>query len=96
MDDDRAIQRLREFMQVFTPEGAMALAMERQQENKSLYNALQLANITPVAARHQIRLAKEKPGAGQAAPPLQHDPLAYPAQVEAPGPVQELPDFDTF
>ncbi|WP_188380156.1 Mu transposase C-terminal domain-containing protein [Oxalicibacterium faecigallinarum] len=47
-DDEKAMQRLREFMQVFKPEGAMQIAMERQQENKSLYNQLKLSSINPV------------------------------------------------
>lgn len=59
MDDDQATQRLREFMDTFTPDGALAAAFERQQENKALYNGLQLATITPVAARHQIHLTKD-------------------------------------
>lgn len=48
-DDARAAQRLREFLQVFKPEGALALEFARQSENKALYNDLQFANVDPIA-----------------------------------------------
>ncbi|HEX7388125.1 MAG TPA: DDE-type integrase/transposase/recombinase [Castellaniella sp.] len=51
-DDPQSAQRLREFIQVFTPEGAMAAEHARQQENKSLYDALGLASVAPVAPAH--------------------------------------------
>lgn len=47
---EKDIQRLKEFLQVHTPEGALALAFERQSENKSLYNALSFAGINPLPA----------------------------------------------
>ena len=59
LNDDRARQRLREFMQVFTPEGAMVAALDRQQENKALYNTLQLSNIRPVQASPKTWLLEE-------------------------------------
>jgi putative transposase len=58
-DKEQDAQRLREFMQVFTPEGAMALAFEREAENKSLYNRLQLSSVNPVAAPAKTRLIEE-------------------------------------
>lgn len=50
-------QKLREFLQTFTPEGALALALDRQDENKKLYSKLELANVSPV-------LLPRKPGLG--------------------------------
>lgn len=48
VDEAISSQRLKEFIQVFTPEGALALVRERQEENKRLYSQLELANISPV------------------------------------------------
>jgi len=39
-------QKLKEFLRVFTPEGAAKLAFERQQENRELYEHLGLGAIT--------------------------------------------------
>ncbi|WP_321845894.1 DDE-type integrase/transposase/recombinase [Paraburkholderia bannensis] len=47
--DEKSAQRLREFLEVFTPEGAVALEMERQSENKNLWSELQLASVEPIA-----------------------------------------------
>ena len=52
--DKGAAQRLREFMRIFTPEGAMAVQFERQAENKALYNSLQMSSVTPVIAPHRF------------------------------------------
>lgn len=95
LNDDRAIQRLREFMGVFTPEGAMEAAMLRQEENKSLYNRLQLASITPVTQTNPIRLTEDISRAEWAAQPSATIP-AFPAQLEAAVSGDALPDFDTF
>jgi putative transposase len=54
------VQRLREFRQVFTPEGAMATAFEREAENKALYSQLCMASVSPVAALSKTRLIEEK------------------------------------
>ncbi|KDC57244.1 integrase core domain protein [Bordetella bronchiseptica MBORD591] len=95
LDDDRAIQRLREFMDVFTPEGALEMAMSRQEENKSLYHGLNLASIAPATQPKQFRLTKDISRAEWAAP--QPAPLpASQAQAEAPVANDALPDFDTF
>lgn len=51
--------RVREFLQVFTPKGAVAMELERQAENKSLYNSLQLAGITPVPQSPRFSLTEE-------------------------------------
>ena len=96
-DDERASQRLREFMQVFTPEGALAAALERQQENKSLYNTLQVGSINPVAPLKKFSLTKET---SSTAPSMAEDRSSpsIPSSgslPEATAP-QTLPDFDTF
>lgn len=37
----------------------MAMELERQAENKSLYNSLQLASVTPVPRSPEFRLTEE-------------------------------------
>lgn len=96
LDDDRAIQRLREFMEVFTPDGAMGMAMSRQEESKSLYNRLQLANITPVVQRNSTHPIKEDIAHTEWAA----RPITFPASTTQPeasvADDAPLPDFDTF
>lgn len=98
LDGDRAQQRLREFMQVFTPEGALATAFERQDENKTLYNRLQLSSIQPVLEKSRIRLLEDihtevvEPETLDLRKHKSHNVQA-PPQAAAP---DELPDFDTF
>lgn len=94
-DDERSRQRLREFMQVFTPEGAMTAAFERQSENKSLYNQLQLSSINPVAQPMKTSLDQvisEVPtatvGLSSVFTPLSNTPTETAED--------DLPDFGTF
>lgn len=83
-DDEQHAQRLHEFLQVFTPKGALALLFERQSENKDLYNSLQMASIEPIAVLQHSGLASRSFAAHGAAPlpetaddaPLRHDPEA--------------------
>ena len=98
MDDVRTQQRLREFMDVFTPEGAMAAEFERQAENKSLYNKLQLSSIQPVLTASKTCLIEDISstfGATSVRAPRTTPtyPGQAPTQAAAP---DELPDFDTF
>ncbi len=98
MDDVRTQQRLREFMQVFTPEGAMAAEFERQSENKSLYNRLQLASVQPVLPAPTTCLIEDIPSEPVAADARDHRaqtsfPVRTPTQAAAPG---DIPHFDTF
>ncbi|CAL8477058.1 DDE-type integrase/transposase/recombinase [Caballeronia sp. S22] len=72
-DDEQHAQRLREFLRVFKPKGALALELERQSENKGLYNALGMASIEPVAEPRRPRLptgasAERTPAALQESP----------------------------
>jgi putative transposase len=96
-DDERATQRLREFMQVFTPEGALAAALERQQENKSLYTTLQVGSINPVAPLKKFSLTKETSSTAQSVAEDRSSPSipSCDSLPEATAP-QILPDFDTF
>lgn len=98
LDDERNRQRLREFMQVFTPAGALAAAFERQAENKALFNQLQLSCIQPVEAAPKAWLienadielsATYKDGSGA----IPDGDVKQASHAEAP---DELPDFDTF
>ncbi|MGB6103075.1 MAG: DDE-type integrase/transposase/recombinase [Pusillimonas sp.] len=101
LNDPHAPQRLREFMQVFKPEGALALALERQQENKSLYNELGLSAITPVAPVQDRMLVEDQQMASinQDDPTLTPDlPTSEPHFVEpanVPGAL-DIPEFDDF
>jgi putative transposase len=89
-------QRLYEFMQVFTPQGALEAAFERQSENKALYNQLQLSNINPVAPSRKICLTEEISDTSSTALDKRHEPLppsSKPAETQA---EDSLPDFDVF
>lgn len=98
INDERARQCLREFMQVFTPEGAMAAAFERQAENKALFNQLHLSCIQPVQAAAKtwlIENAHIEPGATCMDEPRAISPLLVkPAPQQ--GASDDLPDFGTF
>ncbi|RJG07971.1 integrase [Noviherbaspirillum cavernae] len=96
VEDERSSQRLREFMQVFTPEGALAAAFERQQENKSLYNTLQLGAISqPVAPFTKFSLTEDTSRTVKSAEirPLISQSTGTPSEAMAPN---ALPDFDVF
>lgn len=96
LDDERTAQRLHEFMQTFTPEGAVALALERQKENSSLYNNdfLQLGWITPPASRYEIGL-KDISGIEEAMP-IRSEPLNR-SELLAEAPATDITDdYDTF
>jgi len=99
IEDERTRQRLREFMKVFTPKGALEAAFERQQENKALYNQLQLSclDIRPEATRTYLNkeiatvqkvdtdVRDNRSTSHQSVPALYQE-----------GALEDLPDFDTF
>lgn len=93
--DKNSHQRLREFLQVFTPEGAMAAGLARQAENKHLYNHLQLASITPVAPMKHYRLTEEISDAETYSASRSESLPTVVSPSEA-TPTDDLPDFDTF
>ena len=94
--DERANQRLREFLQTHTPKGAMAFAMERQQENKALQNQLQLGCITPVIRKQFSCLTQDTSTAASEEVAIRTDNSIQPAvPTEAAAP-EPMPDFDVF
>lgn len=96
-NDEPSLQRLAEFMRVFTPEGAMELALQRQQENRELYQSVGIGAIS---------LPAHTPLLGEA--PSQYLPVtatATPLAIESTDYVElsqaaaydaDTPDFDTF
>lgn len=99
IEDERSRQRLREFMQVFTPEGALAAGFERQQENKSLYNHLQLSSVHPVLKASKSYLIEDSAPEHRVATHVSDDRPVSPLPDSAPSQVvalDDLPDFDTF
>ncbi|RDU98951.1 Mu transposase C-terminal domain-containing protein [Trinickia dinghuensis] len=99
VDEQQDAQRLKEFMRTFTPEGAMAVALERQAENKSLYNSLQFSSIAPVAPLHRFSLieetssAVESPAETRSSTTSTTNPVQSPPEAAA---WDDIPDLDTF
>lgn len=98
--DELSPQRLTEFMRTFTPKGAMELALERQQENRHLYEDIGIGAISsphtmtplPDANRPVIR---ETPTPDTSAPlALPLAPAAEDSNTELAHP--DIPEFDTF
>ena len=56
-DEEPSHQKLKEFLRIFTPEGAAKLAIERQQENRELYEHIGLGAITPPT--YQLQLSRQ-------------------------------------
>lgn len=87
-------QKLTEFLRVFTPKGAAKVALERQQENRDLYEQLGLGAISPPP--HQPQLIHQA-----SSRVIDLAPEASPVPIPTPLPVSssEQPDdleFDTF
>jgi len=94
--DEKSQQRLREFLQTFTPEGALAAALEREAENKALYNQLQLSSIHPVAPPAKTCLIEETVEERVTVTrtrSISDNPSATPPETTA---SDSLPDFDVF
>ena len=87
-DSAVSAQRLREFLQTFTPEGAMALHRARQAENTALYGGLGHAAVMPptnTLAPAQAPAIKSRQGA------------QIPSNTSTSSKMDdELPEFDTF
>lgn len=100
--DELSTQRLTEFMRVFTPTGAMELALERQQENRDLYQGLGIGAISPPStfARtliddHQVTpVSTAAPNAPALPVGLLPPPSHEAATTEFVQP--DTPDFETF
>ena len=95
--DALSAQRLQEFLQTFTPEGALALTMERHQENRLLYGKFELANVSEVIVPRKPGLAMShaKASVVDAEPPVNQQSvnltrlrpaphLLQPADLQAP------------
>ncbi|WP_434514329.1 Mu transposase C-terminal domain-containing protein [Dechloromonas sp. ARDL1] len=93
-DEEPSQQKLKEFLRVFTPEGAAQLEFERQQENRELYEHLRLGAITPPTHQPQLShlgatpIIDINPVLGTS-----YTPIASPAAQ--PGQADDL-EFDTF
>nr|WP_175802405.1 DDE-type integrase/transposase/recombinase [Burkholderia anthina] len=102
-DSERDKKRLREFIQVFTPEGALATEFERQAENRLLYGDLHFASVEPVVAPQRVGLKAEAPTTTEApkvtpTPPLQEQPINHPLppSEETIDADDDLIDFEDF
>lgn len=93
MDEAKSAQRLQEFMQVFTPEGALAATFDRQQENKSLYDKLQLGAISPVVSTQKTSLIEDTVQIG---PPGNRPSSSASFNAHSEENAPDLPDFDIF
>lgn len=97
VSDEQDAQRLKEFMRTFTPEGALAVAFERQVENKSLYNSLQFASIAPVAPLHRFSLTEETSSAAESPAETRSSTPTNPVQsLPEAAAWDDIPDLDTF
>lgn len=89
-DEEPSHQKLKEFLRIFTPEGAAKLAFERQQENRELYETLGLGAITPPMHQPQLPLHP-----GTTASEITPEPRALPTTANSPSLPDDL-EFDTF
>lgn len=95
--DEQNTQRLKEFMRTFTPAGAMAVAFDRQAENKLLYNGLRFASIQPVAPFRRCSPIEDTFRAVESPTATRSSTTNNPAPRLPEGPAwDDLPDFDTF
>lgn len=87
-DSTVSMQRLKEFLQTFTPEGALALHRQRQAENKALYGQLgQAAVMTPSASPvSQPAASRDQPSAGS----------SFPTDLRPSDLDDDFTEFDTF
>ena len=83
-----SLQRLREFLQTFTPEGALALRFKRQAENKALYGGLGQSWVSPPASTPRLLGDSLPESAGPTDP--------YPTGSSSFAQDDDLPEFDTF
>ncbi|AXE34652.1 Mu transposase C-terminal domain-containing protein [Chromobacterium phragmitis] len=100
-NDEPSLQRLTEFMRVFTPEGAMALAFQRQQENRALYQGMGIGAITPSVGKPLLGSAPVQllPSTPMTAPVTgevtTYQPVTAP-QSQPCSDAGDTPEFDTF
>lgn len=97
--DELSVQRLAEFLRTFTPDGAQALQLQRQEENRCLYQPLGLGSISP--GNTQLTLECLDLSEGSSASAQQSHPVTVPksslaSQLRQESQIDDLPDFDTF
>jgi len=99
-EDELSTQQLSEFLRVFTPKGALEVALERQQENRHLYQGIGIGAIAPPSAAPGVSQANHRIIAGA---PAETAPMAValpPAPLVERSPIasshSDTPDFDTF
>ncbi|KVR40954.1 Mu transposase C-terminal domain-containing protein [Burkholderia multivorans] len=96
-DNERDKKRLREFIEVFTPEGALAVEFERQAENKALYNELQFANVERVIDQSRHSLIKDSSSTAEApTEPPKPPSRRLPALPHESAVHEEFTDFEDF
>ena len=86
-------------MKVFTPKGAMAAEFERQQENKALYNSLQLSSLDTQPGAPRTFLTQEiaqRQQVDSAVSDHRSTPSHPVPALYQEGALDDLPDFDTF
>ena len=93
-DEEPSPQKLKEFLRIFTPEGAAKLAFERQQENRELYENLGLGAITPPTHQPQLALHVDTTTIDITPEPRKVS-IPLPAAVSASAQPDDL-EFDTF
>jgi len=86
-DAEVSVQRLREFLETFTPEGALAMHRARLTENKALYGGLNQAWVQPPVNATPLGHVNVP------APSSRVDSVAIPS---VPLSDDDLPEFDTF
>ncbi|MCT7317406.1 DDE-type integrase/transposase/recombinase [Ralstonia sp. CHL-2022] len=94
--DKGAAQRLREFMRIFTPEGAIAVQFERQAENKALYNSLQMSSVTPVIAPHRFDFDEDTAGSTTSSRRDQKTTTTAPTPPKRPAVLGDSTEFEDF
>lgn len=98
-DDEPSTQQLVEFLRVFTPKGALEVALERQQENRHLYQDLGIGAIAAPSAEARSHAGYRVIAAAptEVAPALVPVLPAPPAERSPSAPIHsDTPDFDTF
>jgi putative transposase len=97
-NDELSVQRLSEFLRTFTPDGALAVQLQRQEENRHLYHHLGLASVSP--AETHLRL-EQLSSVSNDPPSILPQPASVSRFVPTPSPgdqsqIDDLTDFDTF
>lgn len=96
LDEEQANQRLREFMEVFTPEGALIAEMDRHEENKQLYTKFNLAGVAPPTELLKKHSLTKDISSTAFVPSFRPAPLSTSSPLSEATGLDNLPEFDTF